>query len=150
MQGKHTPRPCLEQPCRAQDMAPEPSDAEPYESCPAECGGDEGSQRHRKAAPWKPLQQELCLPTQKVSVERKQGEGPLCFGSSLLPFAPRDGAKGAEGREHFAPAQQVRPWKGGREPRSTPRLGLGEEHVQKWHQRPTPRHDGAGQAAQGQ
>ena len=144
MQGKHVPWPCPEQPYRAQDPAPDPSSAEPYESCPTERGGDEGGQRHRKAALWKPLQQELHLPTQGVSVERKEGEGPPCFGSSLLPFAWRDEAKGAEGGECFAPAQRLRPWKGSREPRSTLRLGLGKEHVQKWPRRATARYDGAG------
>lgn len=125
--------PCPEQPYRAQDTAPDPSDAEPCENCPTEHGGDEGRQHHRKAALWKPLQQELRLPTQRVSMERKEGEGPLCFGSSLLLFAQRDGAKGAEGGECFSSAQWVKPWKGSREPRSTPHLGLGEEHMQKWH-----------------
>lgn len=78
---------------------------------------------------WKALKQELYRPTQRVLVERKEGQGPLCFGSSLLPFGWRDGAKEAEGGECFAPAQQVRPWKGSREPRSTLTLGLGEEHM---------------------
>lgn len=46
-------------------------------SCPTECGGDKGSQRRFKVAPWKTLQQELCLSTQRVWVERKEGEEPL-------------------------------------------------------------------------
>lgn len=133
MQGKHLPWLCLEQPYRTQDMASELRSAEPRETCPTECGGDESSQRHCKAALWKPLQQELLLLIQRVSVERKEREEPSCFGSCLLPFAWRDGDKGPEGGECFAPAQQVRPWKGSREPGSTPHLGLGEEHGQKWH-----------------
>lgn len=49
--------------------------------------------------------------------------------------------------EAVSAAQRVRPWKGSREPRSTRHLG--EEHVQKWHQKPMARHDGAGQEVQG-
>lgn len=131
MQGKHIPWPSPEQPYRAQDTAPDPSSAESYESYPTECGGDKGCQCHRKAALWKLLQQELRLPNQNVSVERKEGERRLRFGSPLLPFAWRDGAKGAEGGECIAPAHRLSPWKGSREPRSTFHLGLGEEHVQK-------------------
>lgn len=79
------------------DVAPDSSSTQTYESCPTERGREEGSQHHCKAGWWKPLQQEHPLPIKKVLVERKEGEGPLCFGLSPLPFAQRDVAKGAGG-----------------------------------------------------
>lgn len=83
-----------------------------------------------------PESQELCLPTQRVIVKRKEKQEILCFRLSLLLFVWKDGAKGTEGGECFAPAQQVKPfWKGSRETRLTLPLGLREKLVYKWHQR---------------